>query len=332
MPFAAVAVVLALMAFAASPAAAKPKVDCGAVQSTSWTFVQPEGSSKKDVTSTQWQASANKAFKGDKKKTCAFIAKSASSLTSKTTGKPRTISGPKGWVCRSTGSSVLRNGFGFDHGDASCAAVSGGRATGPAFAIVTDRAVALAPQTGRAAKKKKVACSTAGTTLVASSQSRVYSLAKNSDDPVYACYAKAGKKILLATFRNCSDSSSFAGAVLAGPYIAYVTGSCDLVDERETLRVLDLRTGKVLKTTDATSDVGAPNTRFRGMVVTAKGSVAWIGFVDGDTTKLTEVYKWDSGGKVKLDAGDDVAQDSLALGGTTLYWLKGATAKSASLS
>src|SRR4051812_6625078 len=200
----------------------------------------------------------------------------------------------------------------------------------PAAVLGLLAVAALAATAASPAAAATKACSTGGKTLLASADARVYSLAKAEDDPVYACYGKVGKKFKLATFRNCSDSSSFVKGVLAGPFLAYVTSSCGLSEDRQTLVVRDLRTGKVTKTSDATDDSGL-DTRFPGLVVTAKGSVAWIGQNVTQAT-ITQVFKWDAGGKGKLDSGTDIDAASLALGGKTLYWLKGSTAKSSTLS
>jgi hypothetical protein len=182
------------------------------------------------------------------------------------------------------------------------------------------------------AKAKK--CSTGGVTLAASEQSRVFSKAKSEDDPVYACRYKNGKKVKLGTYRNCSDFLSVSLFRLAGPYFAFESESCGLVAREGSVKLVDLRTGqtKFSKTaTPISSTAGEPDYGVRSLVLKPSGSLAWIGrFQDTSGPPGTTYYVQTK--TATLDFGATIAGDSLALAGSTLYWLNGGTPFTATLS
>ncbi len=99
--------------------------------------------------------------------------------------------------------------------------------------------------------------------------------------------------------------------------------------------VRDLRTGRVLHelptgmaTVRGWTGVG-PTTE---IVVNAAGSVAWIAAMEGEHgPDGYEVHVADRAGARLLATGLNIAPGSLALAGSTLYWMQGGVAMSASV-
>lgn len=203
-----------------------------------------------------------------------------------------------------------------------------------AISLIVLAALALAALTAGPAGAKAKTCSTGGVTLAASEQSRVFSKAKADADPVYACRYKSGKKVKLGTYRNCSDFLSVSLFRLAGPYVAFESESCGLVAGEGSVKLVDLRTGQTKFSKTATpilSTTEEPDYGVRSLVLKPSGSLAWIGrFQDTSDPPGTTYYVQTK--TATLDSGATIAGDSLALAGSTLYWLKGGTALTATLS
>jgi hypothetical protein len=97
--------------------------------------------------------------------------------------------------------------------------------------------------------------------------------------------------------------------------------------------VRDLRTGRVLErlpTGSSTSSEVLGGGPTAGIVVKADGSVAWI--VDGGEARGgLHVQVVDQAGSRTIASGTDIAPNSLALVGSTLYWTQGGRPLSATL-
>ncbi|MGI8593734.1 MAG: hypothetical protein ACR2ML_05105 [Solirubrobacteraceae bacterium] len=89
----------------------------------------------------------------------------------------------------------------------------------------------------------------------------------------------------------------------------------------------DLRKGKRVAssagmTPSDQSDASDPSTSIGSIVLRRNGAVAWIGAQD-DGAKLRQVRRIGADRSFSvLDTGADIAPESLALSGSTLYWLK----------
>lgn len=204
-----------------------------------------------------------------------------------------------------------------------------------ATTLVAVIAAAAVIATAGPASAKTKKCSTGGVTLAASEQSRVFSKAKSDDDPVYACRYKTGKKVKLGTFGNCSDFLSVGLFRLAGPYVAFQSESCGLVAGEGSVKLVDLRTGQTKFSKAATPipamTMGEPDYGVRSLVLKANGSLAWVGRFE-DTSGPPNTNYFVQTKTTTLDMGATIAGGSLALAGSTLYWLKGGTPFTATLS
>jgi hypothetical protein len=120
--------------------------------------------------------------------------------------------------------------------------------------------------------------------------------------------------------------------VLAGPIVAYAELRLNRQLFGWSVVVRDLRSGRVLHTARSTT---TPISRGAGpveeLVVKPDGAVAWI--VSGPFEPLSgtgyELHALDRTGSRVLASGPSV--DSLALAGSTLYWMQGGKPFSASL-
>jgi hypothetical protein len=90
------------------------------------------------------------------------------------------------------------------------------------------------------------------------------------------------------------------------------------------VRVLDLRSGRVIDDSAATSPVTRPEsfTAATALVVNSRGHVAWVGSkrAIGVSRPTYEVRKIDSPAETLLDAGPDIGAQSLRLRGAQLSW------------
>jgi hypothetical protein len=138
-------------------------------------------------------------------------------------------------------------------------------------------------------------------------------------------------------------SSSFAlglqDIVLAGTTVAYETlrssGRGEFVKSEWHVGAVNLRTGRVLREVP-TGLTFPPNPNFVGdgpvaaIVVKGDGAVAWI----LDTVQREnryQVHALDATGERVLAVGSNIAPESLALAGSTLYWTQGGKPFSATL-
>lgn len=203
-----------------------------------------------------------------------------------------------------------------------------------AISLTVLAALAVAGLAAGPASAKVKKCSTGGVTLAAGEQSRVFSKAKAEDDPVYACRYKTGKKVKLGTYRNCSDFLSVGLFRLAGPYVAFESESCDLVAGKGSVKLVDLRTG-VTKFSKQAAPVplmsDEPDYGVQSLVLRPNGSLAWIGRYENTSGPPNTNYFVQTK-TATLDSGASIAGGSLAIAGSTLYWLKGGTPFTATLS
>jgi hypothetical protein len=132
-----------------------------------------------------------------------------------------------------------------------------------------------------------------------------------------------------------------AHVTLAGATVAYETalsknaGNGEVIKSEWHVAVLDLRSGRMLHSVPTgvarppeQGVIGAGETR--RIVIKSDGAVAWI----VDTTQKEnrfEVHGLDATGERVLAVGSNIAPESLALAGSTLYWTQGGKPVSAVL-
>jgi hypothetical protein len=142
---------------------------------------------------------------------------------------------------------------------------------------------------------------------------------------------------------SCGPSGCFGikQVTLAGTTVAYETYSSSVEGSGEVFKsewyviVLDLRTGRVLHKVPTgisrhprPGAVGAGETTV--IVVKSDGAVAWVNDTVQNENRF-EVHALDATGERVLAVGSNIAPESLALAGSTLYWTQGGKPASAVL-
>lgn len=203
---------------------------------------------------------------------------------------------------------------------------------------------------GRADARSRAAavCGSSGSHLVIARdvQAEVYRV-HQSESTVYeywGCVYGSKKKFRLGAEQVSGSpygSLYIQNMTLADTIVAYETFSSSVAGNGEVFKsvryvvVADLQGGRVLhKVPTGTPKVpemgliGYGETRV--IVVRSDGAVAWV----SDTFKKEnrfEVHALDATGERVLAVGSNIAPESLALGGSTLYWMQGGKPASAVL-
>lgn len=203
-----------------------------------------------------------------------------------------------------------------------------------ALAALAAPSAASADAVGAAAKKRT--CVAKGSKTVAKNRyARVFTVPGRADrDEVarlYGCMHSVNRRVRLdtATDDGYVSSQSFNAAKLNGKFVAWQHTSADISCKADCppgysgvyaeLRVANLRTKRVRSFVGSLGEGDA-------LVVTRRGAIAWIepGFP-------VSVRAADSGGERVLYAGDDIDGGSLELRGSTVTWVAGGAARSATL-
>lgn len=153
-------------------------------------------------------------------------------------------------------------------------------------------------------------CVTAGRTLMASSQVRVFRF----DSATYACWVRGRRVRRLVTTQERGSEE----IVVTGRRVAWSTRFCDgLTDIRceATVRVMDVRTGELLVRSKVPDE-----RRTSGLALTERRGVAWIEH-SAATARVVALTRLG----VRHVLADDPAirRSSLALRRNILYWLLG---------
>jgi hypothetical protein len=170
-------------------------------------------------------------------------------------------------------------------------------------------------------------------------QSRTAVVLERSDGIVYGCLFSDGR---LRKLPGPDGTDTFTGYryVLNGNLVGYGVSNLEPAATVATsaIYVVNLKTGQtVVKNQDAYPvDIGPEDevsTTVTGLVVRPTGSIAWLVNVTG-TIDENAVFRRQGTKMTTLDRGKDVRKDSFAASGNgaTLYWTRGGTAKSATLS
>ena len=221
------------------------------------------------------------------------------------------------------------------------------RKTSLALALLATLGVAAAP--ANAAKKKAKplpnCAAKKSKTIAQSAEGRVYRIGTDA----YICSFKANKRFFVGDTDECQNQSLVDDFRFGRGIVAYIDASCGLVSGDQGIRVLNLKTGKLVNggsPVDHTFDGGESSTAIRSWALRPNGSIAWIGQNYGFVTTpgsppapvndLIQVWKREIGATAaKLDEGSDVVVGSLAVGAegdpAPVYWANGSSVKSATL-
>jgi hypothetical protein len=157
-------------------------------------------------------------------------------------------------------------------------------------------------------------CHRSGKTVSANQSARLFSVGVSGDYQLYACWLPTGRVRALGAL-DLGETGP-AAPTLAGRYVAYDRIFClDSGDCSGRVVVRDVQTGERLHAAPAQPGI------VKRIVLTTGGVAAWI---------RGGVYKLDATGVTALD-GPVADQGSLALAGTTAYWMRGETPVSADL-
>lgn len=144
---------------------------------------------------------------------------------------------------------------------------------------------------------------------------------------VFACAYRAKRPYHLgpAPSGGAAGSANTGPITLVGSIVAYGVGESFEEHGYSEIWVRNLATGKVIHRTPNGSpakpgDVGLGETT--AIVATSGGSVAWIVRASGELGSI-QVRSVDQTGEHLLAASPEIAPDSLALAGSTLYWTQG---------
>jgi hypothetical protein len=204
-------------------------------------------------------------------------------------------------------------------------------AVGAAAAV----AVALAGGPGAAAAQRS--CGPAGAqTLADNGIARIYTTATRRRPPltparVYGCASGSTKAVSLGG----GNHQYVELPTLGGHFAGYALRSMGVDTGFTRVRVIDLRSGRVIDDAAATSPVARPEsfTAVTALVVNTRGHVAWVGSkrAIGVSRPTYEVRKIDSPAEALLDMGPDIGARSLRLRGTQLSWSHGRARRTARL-
>ncbi len=178
--------------------------------------------------------------------------------------------------------------------------------------------------------------------LAADAQAIVYKAPTSPESlggDIFACSYSNKHSFRLGSelYGGPSGSGGVLPVALAGPVVAYGVGESYTGPSGHSFReimVRNLVTGKlILKTPNGSpaepGDIGLGETT--AIVVKSNGSVAWI--VRAGLAQLggIQVRSVDKTGSHLLAASPEIEPDSLALAGSTLYWMQGGKPMSATL-
>lgn len=206
-------------------------------------------------------------------------------------------------------------------------AVRSGAATGAVLAPVLTLALACGAGAGSASAAAR--CAPHGArTLVRNRGVRVYSLAGSSPflQRTYACLLRTGATVRVRGQATGRDSlSNFA---LAESVLGYSDYSFGVDSGCTSITVLDVAHRRALRTlaqVACTVDAGFIRLgTVSGLVVTARGSVAWISSTGRRGAQSFEVRAAQASGAVQLlDQGPAIAPGSLRIAGSDVSWQDG---------
>lgn len=202
--------------------------------------------------------------------------------------------------------------------------------------------LALAPPAALAKKRKHrpAPCSLTGSkTLLQTKGARVFyrTDVKRATTTEYACLFARNRRFVLASGDSEAGGSGDTASLeaLSGSWVAFVRGRFDdstrydpsFQGFPESAVGINLSTGAQLAFPAVT---GSPtSSAVTDLVLGRNGSFAWIG--SGGARTEVHRLKAGQGTDTVLDSGAGIQAGSLALGGGTLYWMKGGSVFTAPL-
>ncbi len=162
---------------------------------------------------------------------------------------------------------------------------------------------------------------------------------EEGQEAIFGCAhgAKRSYRLGPISYGSASGSGGTYPIALAGPVVAYDVGETAPFRtptgfSAEEIWVRNLRTGKLLHrmpngSPAESEDIGLGETT--AIVVKGDGAVAWI--VRTGRTEDLQVRSADKTGSHVLVTSPEIAPESLALAGSTLYWTQGNKPMSATL-
>jgi hypothetical protein len=174
--------------------------------------------------------------------------------------------------------------------------------------------------------------------IAADAQAQVYEAPERRGLPLafFGCAYREGKAHFLGILPSGGSPSGFAGTglyTLAGPIVANDEFSSTSVGPEITryeyeVVVRNLRNGSVLHRLPTGTPLGLPENgdvgigKAKAIVVKTDGAVAWIVAVRSTAVEY-QVHAVDATGSRVLASGPEIDPSSLALAGSTLYWIQG---------
>jgi hypothetical protein len=122
---------------------------------------------------------------------------------------------------------------------------------------------------------------------------------------------------------------------LAGRFAGYGLRETGIDTGSSRVRVVDLKSGRVVVEAAATTPVRRPESSVNvaALVLNARGHIAWVGAkgaIVGPPT-IYEVHKIDASAGVLLDSGTKIDPSSLRRHGRRISWVRGRTRRTAAL-
>jgi hypothetical protein len=156
--------------------------------------------------------------------------------------------------------------------------MASGAARAIVVAVLGASAIAVMPAAARSA----TACARSGATIAADSQARVFRRGKVSSGETkgaplyYGCSLRTGHVQRLNRRGGFGTNRVTASTIrLAGPYAGYVETDVEAAGELPFATVIDVRGGRLVRNPQA-SDLEDGRVTIAGLVLTARGSEAWI--------------------------------------------------------
>jgi hypothetical protein len=159
-----------------------------------------------------------------------------------------------------------------------------------------------------------------------------------SDFGYYACRIKNGKRYLLGG-NECfgNDLGRIGDYAIAGNFIAYEAYTCGDPEGEADVKRLNVSTGAKAGFQAEEGPLpggGVQDYSITDVVIRGNGNMAWIAFAEhlsGGNQKRYDVRRLIGNAVSRVDFGPNIVPDSLALSGTSLFWLNGAVPKAAGL-
>lgn len=177
-------------------------------------------------------------------------------------------------------------------------------------------------------------------TVIANRSIRLFTVPAKSKvelDPLFGCLTSIGRSRLLSPIETSTNIFLFFPLELHAPWVAGVTFHLSNPYSYENaVTARNLRSGRSVQCHavgggDDNSGVGVDD-----VVVTGKGSMAWVGERYGGEVglgpgKVGIVETCEHGQERRLDVGEGIDLKSLALDGSTVSWINAGAERSATL-